>query len=107
MPHDPMTRAFEHSAVDAKQRLQPPKLFSVSIHNDDYTPMDFVVHLLIKVFRKNYEEAAAIMMDVHLNGVRVVGVYSYDVAATKRAQGQQMAEQAGHPLKLTLEEVVS
>jgi len=105
MPNDPMTRAFEQFAVNTKRRLQSPKLFSVSIHNDDYTPMDFVVQLLIKVFRKNHEEAAAIMMDVHINGVRIVGIYSFDVAATKRAQGQQMAEQAGHPLKLTLEEV--
>jgi len=105
MPQNPTTRAYEHTDIADKTRFEMPKFYSISIHNDDYTPMDFVVMLLMKVFRKSPEDAEEIMLDVHTRGVRVVGVYSYDIAITKRAQGQQMANLAGHPLKITIEEV--
>ena len=89
-----------------KTRLGTPKLYAIRIHNDDYTPMDFVVALLIKVFRKTHEDAYKIMMDVHVLGERVVGIYSYDIATTKHTQARLMADQAGHPLKITVDEVM-
>ena len=67
-------------------RLKQPKQYKVVMYNDDFTPMDVVVEILIDVFRKNYEEAVAIMMTVHKGQKAVVGVYSYDIAKTKAAR---------------------
>ena len=97
---------FGQTALDDKTDFERPKLYGVRIHNDDYTPMDFVVLLLIKVFRKTQGDATEIMMDIHQKGERVVGIYSYDVAVTKRTQAQVMADQSGHPLKITMDEVM-
>ena len=93
------------TALDQAVKFDTPKMYAVTMHNDDYTPMDFVVFLLIKVFRKSQVEAAEIMMDVHQKGARIVGVYSYDVASTKQTQCRALAEGAGHPLKITIDEV--
>ena len=83
---------------------QQPTLYNVLMHNDDYTPMDFVVEVLIKIFHKNKAAAAAIMMDVHENGRGIAGTYTYDIAATKKMQTDRMSRESGFPLTLTLED---
>jgi len=81
-----------------------PKMFAVILHNDDYTTMDFVVEMLVRIFRKDTRAAAEMMMQVHEQGSCVVGVYSFDIAMTKKLQAALMAEKRGFPLKITVSE---
>ena len=87
------------------QQLQKPALYNVIIHNDDYTTMDFVVEVLIRIFNKKHEDAAMIMTHVHENGRGVAGTYTYDIAATKKMETDKNSRETGFPLKLTLEEL--
>ncbi|MDR1066258.1 MAG: ATP-dependent Clp protease adaptor ClpS [Clostridiales bacterium] len=82
-------------------------MYRVIMHDDDYTTMDFVVEVLMKIFHKSSLEASNIMLQVHNDGKGVAGVYTYDIAATKKLQANQMAGQMGFPLKLTLDEDLS
>ncbi len=75
----------------------------VLLLNDDYTPMEFVVHVLEKFFSKGREEATRIMLHVHHKGVGICGVYTYEVAETKVTQVMDFARQHGHPLQCTME----
>ncbi|MDE6340677.1 MAG: ATP-dependent Clp protease adaptor ClpS [Muribaculaceae bacterium] len=84
--------------------IDEPKEYTVIIHNDDFTTMEFVVDLLRSVFYKDYLSAYAIMMDVHKKGKGVVGRYSYDMAVTKRDRALSLAREEGFPLKVTVEE---
>lgn len=86
------------------EEIREPRMYRVLLHNDDYTTMEFVIGILIDVFRKSAEEAAAIMLSVHEKGVGVCGVYAHEVAETKAALVHGRARQAGFPLKCTLEE---
>lgn len=95
---------FDTSAVIAPDK---PKMFMVILHNDDYTTMDFVVMILMKIFNKSLAEATNIMMTVHKMGKCDVSVYTYDIAITKKMQAQQMAEEKKYPLKITIQEVLS
>jgi len=81
-----------------------PRMFAVILHNDDYTTMEFVVEVLSRVFRKSSRDAAEMMMRVHVEGSCVVGVYTYDIAVTKKVQADAMAEKQGFPLKITVAE---
>jgi len=83
-----------------------PSMFLVILLNDDVTTMEFVVELLMAVFDKTQDEAMALMLGVHESGSGVAGRYIYDIAATKRAQAKLMAEKAGFPLKITVEEEI-
>ena len=87
----------------SKTRLQPPTLWKVILHNDDYTTQDFVVWVLKEVFRKAEGEAVRIMLDVHQRGKGVAGIYPFDVADTKIAQVKDLAERNEFPLLCTLE----
>jgi len=87
--------------------INEPAKFAVILHNDDITTMEFVVEILVHVFHKTVQEAAALMMDVHENGQAIAGVYSYDIAATKKGQTDQLAAEKKFPLKLTIREVTS
>ncbi len=91
--------------VATKTRPKPkqPSKYRVLLLNDDYTPMEFVVGLLMGVFKKNQEEATKIMMDVHQNGIGICGIYTFEVAETKVAQVLDAAKRHDHPLKCTLE----
>ncbi len=97
--------AKEQSAVRERQRtdLREPRRYKVTIYNDDFTTMDFVVKVLKWVFFKKEEEAQALMLKVHRAGQAVVGVYSYDVAVSKVRRATQMARDEGYPLRLTCE----
>ena len=79
-------------------------MYKVVLLNDDYTPMDFVIDVLESVFQKSPAEAYRIMMQVHLNGRGIAGVYPWEVADTKAAKVASLAADAGHPLKATLED---
>ncbi len=80
-------------------RTKPPGMHQVLLLNDDFTPMEFVVHVLQEFFSKDRETATQIMLKVHLEGKAVCGTYSKDVAQSKVDQVLQAAQQAGHPLQ--------
>jgi len=87
-----------------ERKTQEPALFSVVLLNDDYTPMQFVVDVLEQVFQKSPAEAYHIMMQVHLNGRGVAGIYPWDVAETKVDTLLTRARSEGHPLQATIED---
>lgn len=84
--------------------LKEPRMFKVLLHNDDYTPMDFVVGILVEVFRKNLQQATQIMLNVHEKGVGECGVYTVEVAETKVAMVHARARKEGFPLRCSMEE---
>jgi ATP-dependent Clp protease adaptor protein ClpS len=86
-----------------KSRTQPPPMFRVLLLNDDYTPMDFVVEVLVGFFKKSESEAFQIMLNVHHVGVGICGVYSHEIAETKVEQVAEAAGSAGHPLQCVME----
>ena len=87
-----------------KERTQLPKLWRVLLHNDDYTTMEFVVHVLESVFQKGPAEAYRVMMEVHTRGRGVCGAYTYEVAETKVATVHDLARSEGFPLRAGIEE---
>jgi ATP-dependent Clp protease adaptor protein ClpS len=89
--------------VKSKPMTKKPSLYKVLLLNDDYTPMEFVVHVLERFFSKSREEATRIMLHVHRRGVGVCGVYTYEVAETKVTQVIDFARRHEHPLQCTLE----
>ena len=97
--------AKEQSATKERQRtnLKEPRRYKVTIYNDDFTTMDFVVMVLVQVFLKSEEEAQAIMLQVHHSGKAVVGIYSYDIAVSKARKATNMAREQGYPLRQTVE----
>lgn len=90
--------------IERHVSIQEPKLYKVLMHNDDYTPMDFVIFVLKKFFAKSDDDAFRIMLDVHNKGVGLAGIYSFEVAETKVAQANQFAKNNQHPLKTSFEE---
>jgi ATP-dependent Clp protease adaptor protein ClpS len=88
---------------ETRQKSDTPRLYKVLLHNDNYTTMEFVVMVLVNVFRKGEAEAAQIMLDVHRKGIGVAGVYQREIAETKVASVLQMARQAQFPLMASME----
>lgn len=86
-----------------KTRTQRPPMYKVMLLNDDYTPMEFVVHVLERFFGLNHAQAFEIMLTVHKKGLAVVGVFSAEVAETKVAQVMDFARRHQHPLQCTME----
>ena len=86
-----------------KVELKKPKLYKVILLNDDYTPMDFVVEVLMKFFGMNEEKATQVMLLVHTQGKAVCGVYTRDIAETKAAQVNQYSSECEHPLLCEIE----
>ena len=93
----------EISDVRPDYNLKEPPLYKVLLHNDDYTTMEFVVHVLMLVFHKPVEEATRIMLNVHRQGVGLCGLYTFEVAETKAETVTRMARENGYPLKCTME----
>ena len=87
----------------ARTRTQRPPLYKVLLLNDDYTPMEFVVHVLERFFGMSHAQAFDLMLTVHKRGVAVVGVFSFEVAETKVAQVMDFARRHQHPLQCTME----
>ncbi len=86
-----------------RPKVKKPSLYKVLLLNDDYTPMEFVVHILEKFFAKNREDAVEVMLHVHRHGVGLCGVFTYEVAETKVAQVIEFARRHQHPLQCTME----
>ena len=87
-----------------KTQKQDPTLYKVVLLNDDYTTMEFVMHVLEELFQKSPAEAYRIMMQVHLNGQGIAGVYPWEVAETKVDTLLVRARGEGHPLQATIED---
>jgi len=97
---------FEHqhqSGVKEKHELKPPPMYKVILNNDDYTPMDFVIEVLVRFFRMDSERATDVMLQIHYKGKAICGVFSAEVAETKVAQVNQYAREHQHPLLCTME----
>ena len=88
-------------ATDPQTKI--PSLYRVLMMNDDYTPMEFVVHVLERFFGTTHAQAFDIMLTVHKKGLAVVGVYSFEVAETKVAQVMDFSRRHQHPLQCTME----
>ncbi len=89
--------------VKQESKTKKPSMYKVLMLNDDYTPMEFVVHVLERFFNKNRTEATRIMLHVHQRGVGVCGIYTYEIAETKVNQTMEFARKHQHPLQCTLE----
>ncbi|MDU4883935.1 ATP-dependent Clp protease adaptor ClpS [uncultured Clostridium sp.] len=87
-----------------KIKVKKPKHYKVVMYNDDFTTMEFVVNILMTVFKKDINTSNKIMMDVHKIGRGIVGVYPYDIATTKVAIALGMAKEEGFPFNITIEE---
>jgi len=90
-------------ATRTRAETRKPSPYKVLLLNDDYTPMEFVVHVLQRFFRMSIEDATRVMLHVHQRGVGVCGIFSYEVAETKVSQVMDFARQHQHPLQCTLE----
>jgi ATP-dependent Clp protease adaptor protein ClpS len=86
-----------------RSKTERPPLYKVMLLNDDYTPMEFVVHVLERFFGLTHAQAFEIMLTVHKKGLAVVGVFSFEVAETKVAQVMDFARRHQHPLQCTME----
>ncbi|HSG53392.1 MAG TPA: ATP-dependent Clp protease adapter ClpS [Rheinheimera sp.] len=86
-----------------RQRVAPPPMYKVVLHNDDYTPMDFVIDVLSRFFNMQYEQATEVMLKVHYEGKGVCGVFTAEIAETKVQQVMQYAKEHQHPLLCTME----
>src|SRR6185295_13256602 len=102
-PWDPEFEREEDFAVEERRKKKRPRRWRVILHNEDYTTMEFVVHVLMTHFHKPPAEATQIMLQVHRKGAGVAGVYSKEVAETKMAEVMDEARANGMPLKLTVE----
>ncbi len=101
------TRKHEETEGDLELVERPktkrPRRYHVVLHNDDYTTMEFVVHVLMTFFHKSETEATQIMLQIHLKGYGIVGLFTRDVAETKAKQVMDYAKENGHPLRCTAE----
>lgn len=94
---------IRETSPEVERRTKEPSLYKVILLNDDYTTMDFVVHVLKTVFHKSEVEATQIMLHVHRNGEGVAGVYTRDIAETKAERVHQMARKESFPLRCRVE----
>lgn len=90
-------------ATKTRTKTKKPSLYRVLLLNDDFTPMEFVVHVLERFFSKSLEQATEIMLHVHTNGVGECGVFTYEVAETKVTQVMDLAAKHQHPLQCVME----
>lgn len=100
----PRPHGFDVAVEEARPKVKRPPLYRVILVNDDYTPMEFVVEVLETVFGMERSRATRVMLEVHMKGKGICGVYSYEIAETKVAQVTNIAQQQQHPLLCTMEE---
>jgi ATP-dependent Clp protease adaptor protein ClpS len=103
MSDDPDDIGESDLAVKTRSKSKRPPLYKVMILNDDYTPMEFVVHVLERFFGMSSSQAFEIMLTVHKKGLAVVGVFSHEIAETKVTQVMDFARRHEHPLQCTME----
>lgn len=90
---------------EKKPKLKPPRQYKVFVVNDDYTPMEFVVQVLIMFFAMDEAKATRVMMSVHTKGKGICGIYSHEIAETKVDQVNEYSRMNQHPLMCTMEEI--
>ena len=95
--------SFDLAVEESRPKLKEPPLYRVVLINDDYTPMEFVVHVLESIFSMERTRATQVMLEVHTKGKGVCGVFNYEIAETKVAQVMGVAQQHQHPLLCTME----
>ena len=100
----PQTGFEEAELAEAKEKVEEPPLYKVLLHNDDYTTMEFVVWVLQSIFNMPEEQAIQVMLNVHLRGAGVAGIYTYEIAETKVEKTMALAREHEYPLLATLEE---
>lgn len=96
-----MSEQLEKEAI--KQKIEPPKMWNVVMHNDDFTTFEFVIVCLMYVFNKTESQANKIAMDIHQTGKGIVGQYTYEIAETRKEMAIAYAMEQEHPLKIELE----
>ena len=101
--HDPHEDHQTGVVLKTRAKTKKPSMYKVLLLNDDYTPMEFVVHVLERFFSKNRQEATDIMLHVHRRGVGICGVFTFEVAETKVAQVMDFARANEQPLQCTME----
>jgi ATP-dependent Clp protease adaptor protein ClpS len=105
-PKDGFDEFEEHlteTLLKPRPKTKRPSMYKVILLNDDYTPMDFVIHILQKFFNKTSQEATDIMLHVHRRGVGVCGIFTYEIAETKVVQVMDYAKENEQPLQCTME----
>ncbi len=93
----------ELPVAESEEKTEEPPLFKVLLHNDDYTTMDFVVHVLESIFNLPEDQAIQVMLNVHVKGIGIAGVYTYEVAEMKVARTTAVAREQEFPLLCTME----
>lgn len=101
----PDTRFDEAPVAEAEEKVEKPSLFKVLLHNDDYTTMEFVVEVLESVFNMPEDQAIQVMLNVHVQGAGVAGIYPFEIAEMKVAKTTAMAREQEFPLLCTIEAV--
>jgi ATP-dependent Clp protease adaptor protein ClpS len=104
----PPDTKYQDSAVaeaETREKVAEPPLFKVLLHNDDYTTMEFVVWVLESIFNMAEEQAVQVMLNVHVRGVGVAGIYTFEVAETKVERTTHLAREHEYPLLVTMEQV--
>src|SRR3954447_14760667 len=99
----PQSQYDEAPVADSREKVEEPPLFKVLLHNDDYTTMEFVVWVLESVFNMPEEQAIQVMLNVHLQGVGVAGIYTFEVAEMKVEKTIALAREQEFPLLATME----
>lgn len=94
----------KHEAEADEPQLQRPPMFRVIMLNDDFTPMEFVIDMLVRLFHKSPETANQLMLQVHNHGSAVCGVYPHDIAESKMSRVETMSQNQGHPLRCVIEQ---
>ena len=99
----PQSQYEETAVAESQEKVEEPPLFKVLLHNDDYTTMDFVVHVLELIFNMPEDQAVQVMLNVHLRGIGVAGIYTYEVAEMKVEKTTTLAHEHEFPLLCTME----
>jgi ATP-dependent Clp protease adaptor protein ClpS len=99
----PEARYEETAVAESQEKVEEPPLFKVLLHNDDYTTMDFVVYVLVSIFNMTEDQAVQVMLNVHLRGIGVAGIYTYEVAEMKVEKTLSLAREHEFPLLCTME----
>ena len=99
----PQSQYEETAVAESQEKVEEPSLFKVLLHNDDYTTMDFVVYVLVSIFNMTEDQAVQVMLNVHLRGIGVAGIYTYEVAEMKVEKTLSLAREHEFPLLCTME----
>lgn len=103
-PDNEQTQGHDLALEEARPKIKRPPLYRVVLLNDDFTPMDFVVDILETIFGMERTGATQVMLEVHMKGKGICGVYNFEIAETKVAQVMGIAQQHQHPLLCEMEE---